>query len=89
MGKKIADVVVVQRSLINLAINNTTAPLCLDENELKLTMTNNNTSNTLLIFFTDNKTNYGITSFGVSVTTLEEVFLKVGEGESLSGVDEE
>ena len=23
---------------------------------------------------------YGITSFGVSVTTLEEVFMKVGEG---------
>ena len=40
-------------------------------------------------FCTDNKDNYGITSFGVSVTTLEEVFLKVGEGESLSGVKEE
>ena len=65
--------------------------MCLDENELKLimTITNNITPNTLLIFFTDNKNNYGITSFGVSVTTLEEVFLKVGEGESLSGVDEE
>lgn len=23
---------------------------------------------------------YGITSFGISVTTLEEVFMKVGEG---------
>ena len=23
---------------------------------------------------------YGVTSFGVSVTTLEEVFMKVGEG---------
>ena len=28
----------------------------------------------------DNLEEYGITSFGVSVTTLEEVFMKVGEG---------
>eukprot|EP00111_Clytia_hemisphaerica_P020496 TCONS_00060371-protein len=37
----------------------------------------------------DNREAYGITSFGVSVTTLEEVFLKVGEGESLSGLQDE
>ena len=28
----------------------------------------------------DKLNEYGITSFGVSVTTLEEVFMKVGEG---------
>ena len=28
----------------------------------------------------DNLEQYGVTSFGVSVTTLEEVFMKVGEG---------
>ena len=28
----------------------------------------------------DKMDEYGITSFGVSVTTLEEVFMKVGEG---------
>lgn len=32
----------------------------------------------------EDKGTYGITSFGVSVTTLEEVFLKVGEGETIS-----
>lgn len=34
-------------------------------------------------FFTqtvDKMDEFGITSFGVSVTTLEEVFMKVGEG---------
>ena len=30
--------------------------------------------------FIDNLDQYGITSFGVSCTTLEEVFMKVGEG---------
>ena len=30
----------------------------------------------------DNKREYGISSFGVSVTTMEEVFIKVGEGSS-------
>lgn len=34
----------------------------------------------LLISFPDKMDEYGITSFGVSVTTLEEVFMKVGEG---------
>ena len=35
------------------------------------------------LFFTqtvDKMDEFGITSFGVSVTTLEEVFMKVGEG---------
>ena len=31
-------------------------------------------------FFVDNKEQLGIASFGISVTTLEEVFIKVGEG---------
>ena len=31
-------------------------------------------------FSLDKLDEYGITSFGVSVTTLEEVFMKVGEG---------
>ena len=30
----------------------------------------------------DNKGEYGISGFGVSVTTMEEVFIKVGEGSS-------
>ena len=30
---------------------------------------------------------YGITSFGVSVTTLEEVFMKVGEGSEKTILD--
>lgn len=33
-----------------------------------------------LLCYTDKMEQYGITSFGVSVTTLEEVFMKVGEG---------
>lgn len=32
------------------------------------------------LFCIDKLEQYGITSFGVSVTTLEEVFMKVGEG---------
>ncbi|XP_057304734.1 phospholipid-transporting ATPase ABCA3-like [Hydractinia symbiolongicarpus] len=32
----------------------------------------------------EKKDDYGISSFGISVTTLEEVFLKVGEGETIS-----
>ena len=31
---------------------------------------------------TERSQEYGISSFGISVTTLEEVFLKVGEGGS-------
>ena len=41
----------------------------------------------LSILFPAKKDEYDISSFGVSVTTLEEVFLKVGEGETLSGVE--
>ena len=50
-----------------------------------ITMASQNNGNrfhefSLLISFPDKMDEYGITSFGVSVTTLEEVFMKVGEG---------
>ena len=32
------------------------------------------------VLFIENKTKLGISSFGVSVTTMEEVFIKVGQG---------
>lgn len=35
------------------------------------------------LYFVEKKDEFGISSFGISVTTLEEVFLKVGEGETL------
>ena len=31
-------------------------------------------------FFSAHKAEYGVSGFGVSVTTMEEVFIKVGEG---------
>ena len=31
--------------------------------------------------FIENKAELGVSSFGVSVTTMEEVFIKVGQGE--------
>ena len=33
-----------------------------------------------LFFFPAQKVGLGVSSFGVSITTMEEVFMKVGEG---------
>ena len=33
-------------------------------------------------YLLENRGEYGISTFGVSVTTMEEVFIKVGEGSS-------
>ena len=37
--------------------------------------------NLLLLFISGRSRELGISSFGVSVTTMEEVFIKVGQGE--------